>query len=65
MFGFSDLPGRRFPAHAPNVLDRWLVGPCSAIQREKQARSRRCSRAWWKHSWGRGRRWREKAAWQL
>lgn len=33
----SDLPGPPFPAHAPNVFDRWQAGPCSAIQIEKQA----------------------------
>lgn len=33
----SDLPGPPFPAHAPNVFDRWRAGPSSAIQIEKQA----------------------------
>ena len=33
----SDLPGPPFPAHAPNVFNRWRAGPCSAIQIEKQA----------------------------
>lgn len=33
----ADLPGPPFPAHAPNVFDRWRAGPHSAIQIEKQA----------------------------
>lgn len=33
----SDLLGPPFPAHAPNVFDRWRAGPHSAIQIEKQA----------------------------
>lgn len=66
----SDLPGPPFPAHGPNVFDRWRAGPHSAIQIGKQAsqqalldknasaaRSGPSGRA---HGGGRGRRW-----WQL